>query len=143
MASLFCPRRQFSSWAALQNVWGFRRLCRCPGPTPRDWDSCDAWWVPGIGLYGDIISFNSCSVVSCTYAPALFPLTDISVAPKISNYSTFYIHLFLRSCLSRNTVNDFEMGGEKIPGCLVWLTHLSYFLPFIVFELFYNSVVES
>lgn len=31
-----------------------------PGPT-EDWDSCDVWWVPGTGLYGDIISFNSCT----------------------------------------------------------------------------------
>ena len=49
-----------------------------PGPTPGGWDSCGVWWVPGIGHYGDIISSNSCGVVSRTYVPALFPLTDIS-----------------------------------------------------------------
>lgn len=49
----------------------------CPGPAPRDWGPRGVWWGPGIGFHDDIMEFNSCSVVSCTYIPELFPLTDI------------------------------------------------------------------
>ena len=35
-----------------------------PGPTPGGWDSCGAWWVPGIGRYGDIIMHHALTIHS-------------------------------------------------------------------------------
>lgn len=37
---------------------------------------------------------------------------------RFSDCSTVYIHLFVRSCLSRKIVNDFEMGGKRFLGVL-------------------------
>lgn len=57
---------------------------------------------------------------------------------KFSYYNTFCIHLLVSSCLSRNTTDDFEMGGERLLG--VSSSYLSeLFLQFVVFELLCNS----
>lgn len=72
------------------------------------------WWGPGIIFF--IVTASAVLAVEHVCI-RIVPVTDIGA---ISDFdcSTVDIHLFVRSCLSRKIVNDFEMGGKRFLGVL-------------------------